>query len=184
MQGMKQKITQRGCQGSLFPALSINFDRGRCGRRGATMLLSLNSVLSPRDVASAHRGRGWILLSVESPLSVSAFPPAKCSALLQYMREGVPLCPPFKDPLKSQWPLLLVPRGERESGDERGKWRDVCFPSFGLGGLLRTRRALVRHARAEYSVDNDLGQGSPRRQPSIGLGIRGSAMRLNGPAQA
>ncbi len=60
------------------------------------MLLSLNSVLSPRDVASAHRGRGWILLSVESPLSVSAFPLAKCSALLQYMREGVPLRPPFK----------------------------------------------------------------------------------------
>lgn len=50
--------------------------------------------------------------------------------------------------------------------------------------LLRTRQALVRHARAEYSVDNGLEQGNPRRQPSIDLGTRGSAMRSNVPAQA
>lgn len=58
MQGMKQKITQRGAQGALTLPLSITFDRGRRGRCGATMLLSRNSVLSPHDVASAHRGRG------------------------------------------------------------------------------------------------------------------------------
>lgn len=48
---------------------------------------------------------------------------------------------------------------------------------------LRTPQAIVRHAGAEYPVDNGLKRGSPCRQPSIDLGIRGSAMQLNAPAQ-
>lgn len=59
-------------------------------------------IRSPRE--------GWILPSVESPLSVSALPLGKCSALLQYTREGFHSVP-RRDPLESQWAPLLVPRG-------------------------------------------------------------------------
>lgn len=104
------------------------------------MLLSLNFVLSPRDVASAHRGRGWILAQAWRLRFRSRRFPSKCSALLQYMGEGfhnVPVEIRSNPNERHRWCQGGAGIRRRE---ERGRWRDVCFPSLGLGGGFVLRR--------------------------------------------